>query len=141
MVYNNFVYTNIFLRLDGSEMDKFLQYAFMCHRLPERSFHFRGKQFPLCARCTGILVGYIFGILILLFYGKISFIFSCALIIPMMIDGTGQLFQKWLSNNPRRFITGILAGISIDFIIIHFVLFFINFGKGIGETVFWHFYY
>lgn len=119
-------------------MDKFLQYAFMCHRLPERSFHCCGKPFPICARCTGILVGYIVGILILLFYGKLSFFLSLALMIPMIIDGTGQLLQKWVSNNPRRFVTGILGGISIDFIIIHFIMFFIDFGRGLGETLFWH---
>lgn len=72
-------------------MDKFLQYAFMCHRMPERSFHFRGKQFPLCARCTGIMIGYIIGLLILATYGRISLLLSFALIIPMIIDGTGQL--------------------------------------------------
>jgi hypothetical protein len=28
-----------------------------CHQLQERSFFIRGRQMPLCARCTGILLG------------------------------------------------------------------------------------
>ena len=33
-----------------------------CHQLPERSFSFRGKQFPVCARCTGVFIGEVLGI-------------------------------------------------------------------------------
>lgn len=117
-------------------MDKFLQFAFMCHRIPERSFHFHGKQFPVCARCTGILVGYILGILILLIYGRLSLLLSFILIIPMAIDGTGQLFRKWESNNIRRFITGIMGGISIDFVIINLTIIFVNLGRMIGKSLF-----
>lgn len=28
-----------------------------CHQMPERSFFIRGKQFPVCARCTGVFLG------------------------------------------------------------------------------------
>ena len=28
-----------------------------CHQLPERSFFFRQYQFPVCARCCGVLIG------------------------------------------------------------------------------------
>lgn len=121
-------------------MDKFLQYAFMCHRMPERSFHFHGKQFPLCARCTGILIGYVIGLLILVTYGKLSLLLSFILIIPMIIDGTGQLFIKWESTNIRRLITGMMGGISIDFIIINFTMFFINFGREFGHSLFFKFF-
>ena len=35
-----------------------------CHQMPERSFFINGMQFPLCARCTGILAGYLVGVLL-----------------------------------------------------------------------------
>ena len=114
-------------------MNRLLQYAFMCHRIPERSFFYRGKQFPLCARCTGILCGYIIGLLILKIYAILPLTLSLIIIIPMIIDGTGQLFNKWESNNFRRLITGILGGISIDFLIINFTLIFINYGRQVGQ--------
>jgi uncharacterized membrane protein len=38
----------------------FIVYAagsLVCHQLPERSFHLLTRQFPVCARCTGIYAG------------------------------------------------------------------------------------
>lgn len=29
----------------------------VCHRLPDRSFHTAGVQWPVCARCTGLYLG------------------------------------------------------------------------------------
>jgi uncharacterized membrane protein len=29
----------------------------VCHQLPDRSFHWHGAQFAVCARCTGIYLG------------------------------------------------------------------------------------
>ena len=31
--------------------------SIVCHQRPERSFHFSGAQFPVCARCAGIYAG------------------------------------------------------------------------------------
>ncbi|PQL91928.1 DUF2085 domain-containing protein [Apibacter adventoris] len=30
-----------------------------CHQKPERSFFWKRKQFPLCARCTGIYIAFV----------------------------------------------------------------------------------
>lgn len=35
-----------------------------CHQRPDRSFFYKGYQFPVCARCTGLFVGYFVGIAI-----------------------------------------------------------------------------
>ncbi len=35
----------------------------ICHHLFERSFDFHGEQFPVCARCTGLYVGWVVGTL------------------------------------------------------------------------------
>ncbi|MDR1409108.1 MAG: DUF2085 domain-containing protein [Oscillospiraceae bacterium] len=92
--------------------DKILRALFWCHRIPERSFFFRGKQFPLCARCTGIAVGYILGIASLVIWRKMPLWAIAICILPMIIDGLLQNIWHIMSTNPRRFITGIVFGIA-----------------------------
>ncbi|MDR1805482.1 MAG: DUF2085 domain-containing protein [Clostridium sp.] len=90
-----------------------LYILFMCHRKPERSFFFRGKQFPLCARCTGIAVGYLVGILTLIFIGKLPLWVIPLVMLPMIVDGLLQNIWKIMSNNPRRFVTGVAFGAAL----------------------------
>lgn len=93
------------------------QWLFMCHRRPDRSFHCcNGKQFPLCARCTGILAGYFLGLLLAIMTGPIFVIYAFLLLIPTLIDGFIQLLTNYESTNLRRLVTGISAGIGIVYI-------------------------
>ena len=84
----------------------------LCHQIPERSFHYKGKQFPVCARCTGILLGY--GTIPLFYFGiiKIPILFIILLNIPLIIDSTTQYLGFRESSNRLRLITGILAGFA-----------------------------
>ncbi len=94
------------------DYQKVLKYMFFCHQLPERSFFFRGRQFPICARCTGILIGYLIGIIYILTFKEIHIFLELLLMLPLLIDGTLQYFGYFQSTNIRRLLTGILAGIS-----------------------------
>ena len=38
----------------------------VCHRIDERSFHVDGRQLPLCARCSGMYLGALLGLVVLL---------------------------------------------------------------------------
>lgn len=89
-----------------------LKYMFFCHKLPERSFFFKGHQFPLCARCTGILIGYIIGITYIFIFKHLHLVLELLLMTPLLIDGIGQYLGYFKSTNIRRLITGFLAGIS-----------------------------
>lgn len=104
-----------------------------CHKIPERSFFFKGKQFPLCSRCTGINLGYF--ILPLFLFGiiRIPLWWSIFMVLPTYIDGTIQAYTNYQSNNALRFITGLISGIgtmslvSITGIVIgNFILTLIN---------------
>ncbi len=44
--------------------------AALCHRITERSFTIYGRQFPLCARCTGMYLGVFLVFLTLLLAGR-----------------------------------------------------------------------
>jgi uncharacterized membrane protein len=84
-----------------------------CHRKPERSFFFKGKQFPVCARCTGIHLGYISFPLFLLNVFVLNIGITFFLIIPTILDGLTQAFCNRESTNAIRLITGFMAGIGI----------------------------
>lgn len=104
-----------------------------CHRLPERSFFFRGQQFPVCARCTGVIIGQYFTFVlinIVLLLGisieeKILLLYlSFFLILPMLTDWALQNYFSIISNNMRRLITGFFCGIGAAYIYL-FTLYFI----------------
>ena len=81
-----------------------------CHQLPERSFFFHGMQFPVCARCTGILLGFfILGPVITIFTFGNMYV-SMGLVLLMVADGVIQMFTKYESNNIIRVITGLGFG-------------------------------
>lgn len=102
---------------------------FFCHRLPERSFFYKGVQFPICARCTGILAGYLIGIIYILTIETNNFFIALLLLSPTAIDGVGQLYGKWISTNKRRFITGLLAGISTVLLLDYAAIFGLSCGR------------
>jgi len=93
--------------------------ALTCHQMYERSFSYKGYQFPVCARCTGIFVGNVIGIVLYIINVKISITTGLALILIMAIDGLLQLFKIKASTNKRRFITGILAGVGCISVIVN----------------------
>lgn len=82
-----------------------------CHQMPERSFFVRGYQFPLCARCTGLMIGYVIGITSWHFV-DVSPVWSAAICIPLIVDGVTQYVRWRESDQALRPITGILCGIG-----------------------------
>lgn len=94
-----------------------LAICFGCHQRPDRSFYYKGKQFPICARCTGELVGIILGLLTLAFF-QLPVLLNFLLLIPLVTDGFTQLLTKYESNNILRLITGILFGYGLTSLLI-----------------------
>ncbi|MCB9351470.1 MAG: DUF2085 domain-containing protein [Lewinellaceae bacterium] len=94
-------------------MDKNVRLHFIyCHRKPGRSFFWKGRQFPVCARCTGIHLGYLSMPLFLFDWAQLGWWWSVALILPTYIDGAVQAVWGWESNNWRRLATGMMAGVG-----------------------------
>ena len=93
----------------------------ICHRKPERSFHIKGYQFPVCARCTGFYISLIvyFTYTYYFFVDYTPFLLSSAilLLLPAAIDGLTQLLEYRESNNLLRFITGLLGGLGLGILV------------------------
>ena len=114
----------------------------LCHQKAERSFFLNGNQMPFCSRCTAIWLGLAVGLGFMVFF-KIDlnerFIFLILIgIVPIGIDGLGQLFNFWESTNIIRLITGLLAGIVCGIsiaLIIDEIISLKPFKKNISESV------
>lgn len=79
----------------------------MCNGIAERAPHILGFCFPLCYRCTFIVILFIMTLYIAYKHKKtipLYVIFLCML--PMIIDGSLQTFWGMMSNNLRRALTG-----------------------------------
>ena len=84
-----------------------------CHQMPERSFSYKGYQFPVCARCTGVIIGEIIAIVLILFRIEVDITIAIGLLLIMGIDWGIQFMKLLQSNNIRRLITGMSGGIGL----------------------------
>lgn len=84
-----------------------------CHQRSDRSFFFKNYQFPLCARCSGMVLGYIFSIAVIIGSGSISVIVSFIFMGIMFLDWFIQFKKLKESTNTRRLITGIIGGYGV----------------------------
>lgn len=80
-----------------------------CHQMAERSFFYRGYQFPVCARCTGVIISSIIATIIFFIY-KINIVTAFILSGIMFTDWFIQYIGIKKSTNVRRVITGLLGG-------------------------------
>ena len=87
----------------------------LCHQKAERSFFVNGNQMPFCSRCTAIWLGLAVGLGFMVFYRiELNERFLLAILlglVPIGIDGIGQLLGFWESTNVIRVITGLLIGV------------------------------
>lgn len=113
----------------GAFLYKWLPIVFGCHCRPDRSFFFRGKQFPVCARCTGLGIGFLFSLS--LFLWRPPLFVAVLLTIPLIADGVLQLKTTYESRNFRRFITGLLFAYGL----ISFIVICDMYAYGLGQRV------
>ena len=82
-----------------------------CHQLSQRSYEYNGNQMSFCARDFGIFLGLAIGFTYSL-GRKVELTLPLIILslIPIGIDGTVQLLTDYESTNPKRLITGLIAG-------------------------------
>jgi uncharacterized membrane protein len=91
-------------------------FSYLCHQIPERSFHLAGEQFAVCSRCTGLYAGFTLAVLAYPLFRslrstdtpRIIWLFASAL--PLAIDFSLTYFGVWQNNHFTRFTTGALFG-------------------------------
>lgn len=88
----------------------------ICNLHYDRAPHWRGICFPLCWRCTSIIISFEVSHYMLAFSVNVNLLPALFLCLPMTIDGIGQYFFHKESTNMRRIWTGVLAGIGLAFL-------------------------
>lgn len=93
-----------------------------CHQMPKRSFFIKGYQFPVCARCTGVIISAIIATIIFI-KKKLPIGLCIALSSVMLIDWSIQYLNIKESTNTRRFITGLIGGFAYSTLHMYFYCF------------------
>ena len=100
-----------------------------CHQYADRSFEAGGLVFCVCARDTGIYLGLMATLAILIIlYAHLrekpaamppvwAIITGVLLIVPMAVDGVGSYLGLHETNNLLRYITGYLCGTGLAVIV------------------------
>ena len=100
----------------------------LCHQLPVRSLFGGAYQVPVCARDTGIYIGFVasFAVICLLSRGRRPsgappiwlIAFALALISLMVVDGVTSYAGLRATTNETRLITGLFAGYGLALFIV-----------------------
>jgi uncharacterized membrane protein len=96
----------------------------LCHQLPERSFFAGGFQLPVCARDTGIYLGFAVGLLAVTLIHRAErptgpppwpvLVLVAAFIAAMGYDGVTSYLGLRESTNDLRLATGMLTGWALS---------------------------
>lgn len=101
----------------------------LCHQRPDRSFFICGRQFPVCARCTGVYIGELAALLSYRFI-KPPVMLCAAFCAVMLADWLIQFFKVCESTNLRRLITGLLCGYGVGNLAIRLLVIVLKYLEG-----------
>lgn len=82
-----------------------------CHQMPERSWILLAVQFPLCIRCSALLLGGVLATGYLFTRTRTPSVWLAGLMtLPLLVDVAAQLVGPYEGNNWVRFATGLSFG-------------------------------
>ncbi len=112
--------------VDFSDLDPVSSFMYeagdsQCHQRQNRTIILNGNEMPFCARDVAIYTFMALGVLLTVFptmpfYDRLNdlkWYWLVLALVPIGIDGTGQLLGYWESTNPMRVLTGGLCGLVV----------------------------
>ena len=93
-------------------------FSFICHQMPDRSFHLLGHKLGVCSRCFGVYFGLLAGFAIYPIIRPVDIIepfprfWLFAAMVPIGIDWSLTIFGIWENTFVTRFVTGLILGIA-----------------------------
>lgn len=98
-------------------------FGFVCHQIPERSFHLSGQKFGVCSRCTGLYVGFAAAALVYPLARSLkrtdtpSRLWLILAALPLGLDFALGYFSIWQNTQLSRFSTGaLLSSVAVFYI-------------------------
>jgi len=93
--------------------------SLVCHQIRDRTLRIGDVYLPVCARDTGIYVGFLAGYLLLPLrnkkaHGPPNLYVTLAMILPLTVDVITQIFGLRTSTNDIRLISGLLFGTALS---------------------------
>jgi uncharacterized membrane protein len=91
-------------------------YSRVCHQIGDRSFHIAGHPLAVCARCFGIYVGYLAGLIVYPFARPLTQTelphrrWLIAALAPVAVDVAGGFLGIFENTLSSRSLTGLIAG-------------------------------
>ena len=99
-------------------------FSFVCHQIPERSFHLSGHQFGVCSRCTGLYAGFAVAALLYPLARSLkrsdtpSRVWLILAALPLVVDFALTYFGIWSNSHLSRFLTGaLLSSVAVFYIL------------------------
>lgn len=99
-------------------------FSFVCHQLPDRSFHLAAHKFAVCSRCTGLYTGFALAALTYPLVRPLqrtdtpSRVWLFVAAAPLAIDFGLGYFDVWQNTHASRFVTGaLLSSVAVFYII------------------------
>jgi uncharacterized membrane protein len=96
--------------------------SLICHQAAERTIRLGDTLLPLCARCTGIYLGFLIGILYQFAFWRTRLkelpslkilLASALLLVFLIIHSAGSLLNLWTPSSLMNLTLGLLGGSSI----------------------------
>jgi uncharacterized membrane protein len=93
-------------------------FSYLCHQMPERSFHLHDHAFAVCSRCFGVYFGLLFGFIVYPIFRDLnetepfSRVWLIAAVVPISVDWSFTVFGVWENTHWSRFLTGMILGFA-----------------------------
>ena len=91
-------------------------FSFICHQIPDRTFHILEHPFAVCSRCFGVYFGLLAGLAAYPLIRRLDDIeplpriWLFASMVPIAVDWSLGVFHIWENNHASRFLTGLILG-------------------------------
>ena len=104
--------------------------SFVCHQLPDRSFHVAGFQLPVCARCLGIYVGASVGVAyvwlrsdrgrtVLAIPARELRWLAAVAAAPTLVTVAFEVGGVWYPSNNTRALAGLPLGMLVGLVVMN----------------------